>query len=56
MKSKAELTAEIEQLKQQLREREREREKRAMNWGFLVVNTLLTRANLPLRSEIQARS
>lgn len=54
MKSKAELTAEIEQLKQQLRERERE--KRAMNWSFLVMNFVLTRANLPLRSEIQARS
>jgi hypothetical protein len=44
MARKQELELEIAQLRQQLRERERE--SRIMNGGFLVVNSLLTSANL----------
>ena len=43
-RNKSESALEIDHLKQQLRERERE--SRIVNWCFLVVNTLLTGANL----------
>jgi hypothetical protein len=54
MTRKQEIALEIDRLKNQLRQREREN--RIIHRSLLVMDTLLTGANLQVSSEVQKRS